>query len=83
MIVVYRVEDREVAYLMLLRRGSDGWRHGTIGWSNKPPSRARKMPSQFFKHRWVSLASLEGAIKKSINYQVAGIVQSQGHWWKD
>ncbi len=65
MIVVYRVEDREVAYLMLLRRGSDGWRHGTQGWSNQPPSRAWKMPSRFFKHRWVSLASPEDA-KKNI-----------------
>ena len=62
----------EVAYLILLHRGSDGWRHGTRGWSNKPPSRARKMPSRFFKHRWVSPASSEGAIKRDWAWKWVG-----------
>ena len=34
------------------------------GWSNKPPPWARTIPSRFFKYRWVSLASKEGAITK-------------------
>ena len=40
-----------------------GW-HGAYRWSNQPLPWARTMPNQFFKHRWASLASKEGAITK-------------------
>ena len=52
----------EVTPQMLLRRGNR-WR---VTWvvSNKPPPRARTIPSRFFKYRWVSPASKEGAVSK-------------------
>ena len=48
--------------------------NGAYGWSNKPPPRARTIPSRFFQYRWVSQASKEGALsKKSILSTYVGI----------
>ena len=44
--------------------GTDGGWHGAYGWSNELPPRARTIPSRFFKYRWVSQASKEGAMSK-------------------
>ena len=46
--------------------GTDGGRHGAYGWSNKPLPLAQTISSRFFKYRWVSKASKEGAVSKKL-----------------